>query len=97
MDEKEAKVSLSGADPLLPFYITADLWADGSIDISSEGKDPLSIETALDLARKLVEEHGGTMFIIECRVVRKITRRTARVQTIKTKPSRPQRALTGEK
>lgn len=86
---KIAKLSQEGADPALPFYITGDLWPDGSVDINSEGKDPLSLDVALEQAKELVEEHGGAMFVIECRVVRKITRRTARVQVIKTKSTRP--------
>lgn len=95
-EPKTAKLALSGADPLLPFYITGDLWPDGSVDINSEGKDPLSLECALDNAKELVEEHGGAMFVIECRVVRKVTRRSVRVQTIKTKPSRARASIKGE-
>jgi hypothetical protein len=78
-----------GADPKLPFYITGDLFLDGSVDIASEGKDPMSLEYALEHAKGLVEECGGTMYVIECRVVQKITRGRVRVESIKTKPKRP--------
>lgn len=82
------KMDVAGADPSLPFYVTADLFLDGSIDMNSEGKDPLSLETALEYAKESVEEHGGTIFVIECRAIRKITRRSPRVETIKTKAQR---------
>lgn len=94
-EQTTPKLSLQGADPQLPFYITGDLWLDGSVDISNEGKDALSLEAALDLAKEAVCENGGAMYVIECRVVRKITRRSVRVETIKTKPSRPERAKAG--
>lgn len=87
--ESKAGIELSGADPRLPFYITGDLNLDGSVDISSEGKDPLSLEAALDHAKMLVEDAGGTMFVIECRVVRKVTRGRLRIEPVKSAQSRP--------
>lgn len=88
-EQKTAKLSLRGADPLFPFYITGDLWPDGSVEIGNEGKDALSLEAALELAKEAVAEHGGAMYVVECRVVRKITRRSVKVETIKTRPARP--------
>jgi hypothetical protein len=94
-EQKTSKLSLSGADPKFPFYITGDLWPDGSVEICNEGKDSLSLEAAIELATDTVTEHGGTMYVVECRVVRKVTRRSVKVETIKTKSIRPEIAKAG--
>jgi hypothetical protein len=91
MDEKnphEPEVSLRGADPRLPFYITAGLNLDGSLDISSEGKDPLSLDAAIEHAMEFVKEHGDEQFVIECRAVKKVIFRRPRVESVKTKACR---------
>lgn len=86
-DNSKADIELDGADPKLPFYIVGNLNLDGSVDISSEGKDPLSLVVAMAHAQEIVEDSGGTIFVIECRVIRKVSRGRVRIETIKTKPS----------
>ncbi len=90
MDEKKTpELDLSGADPKLPFYITGCLNPDGSIDISSEGKDPLAFDVAVENAKDMIDNYGDdAIYVIECRAVRKIYRGKVRVEQVKTKAAR---------
>ena len=88
-EEKDADLDEPRADPKKPFYITAWLNLDGNLDISSEGKDPLSFETAFESAREQIDDHGDdAIYIIECRAIRRLTRGKIRIETVKTKSTR---------
>lgn len=88
-ETKKAQLELKGADPKLPFYITAWLNLDGSLDISSEGKDPLSLPYAVESAKDQCDSYGDeAIYVIECRVVRKVARGKIKVTPFKTKSSR---------
>jgi hypothetical protein len=73
-----------GADPRKPFYIVDEPGLNGRIDLNVEGKDTLSLQDAIDLAKERASA-GGTQFVIECRVVRKVVYRNPQVQVWKTK------------
>lgn len=88
-ENKKATLELSAADPKAPFYITAWLNLDGSHHISSEGKDTLAYEAALESAKEQIEAYGDdALYIIECRAIRKVSRGKIRVTPIKTRPKR---------
>jgi hypothetical protein len=88
-EKKKPDLELSGADPKLPFYITAWLNLDGSLDISSEGKDPLCFDVAIEHAKEQIDDYGdNVLYVIECRVVRRVTRGKIRVEKFKTKLAR---------
>jgi hypothetical protein len=53
---------------------------DDSLDVTSEGISPmLSLDDALEEATRQTNDHGGSHFIIECRVVAKVSRGQIRV------------------
>lgn len=89
-DEKQKpELRMVGADPKLPFYITSTLHTDGSLDVSSEGMDPLSLDAATARAKEMIEEYGDeAIFVVECRVVRKLYRGKVRVEPIKSRATR---------
>lgn len=89
-EERKQKPKLElAADPKLPFYITAWLDLDGSIDLASEEKDPLSLREALESAKEQIEEYGDdAIYVIECRAVRRVTKGKIRVEPFKTKATR---------
>lgn len=73
---------LDGAPLKKLFYISGDRNFDNSVGISGEGKTPMSLEDAMESVRDLVEDGGGEMYIIECRVIRRIVRGRVRIETI---------------
>jgi hypothetical protein len=88
-ETKKAQLELDGADPKLPFYITAWLNLDGSLDISSEGKDALSFATAVESAKDQCDSYGDeAIYVIECRAIRKVGRGKIKVTPFKTKSVR---------
>ncbi len=91
-DEAEVETNDNGdrlqRQPFLPFYIIAD--GDcGLVYVEDEGKDPLTFDAAMDVARQRVEDHGGVQFVVECRCIRRVQRGRLRVETVKQKKAKP--------
>lgn len=62
------------------FYIRGDQLPNGSLDIEAEGPEPmLSLADITERVSEMAEDHGGTHFIVECRVIRKVSRGKVRV------------------
>lgn len=58
--------------------------ADDTIDFACEGLDAShDIQEIIGLAVDMVEEHGGEIYVYECRPVRKIVRGKTRIITLK--------------
>jgi hypothetical protein len=80
----EIEIGETGADPRKPFYIVDEPQLNGRIDLNVEGKDVLSLQDAIELAKDRASS-GGHQFVIECRVVRKVVYRNPQVRVWKTR------------
>lgn len=67
--------------PGVTFYFTgAGDSDDDTIDVTSCGIDPrLSFDETLDIAWEETADHGGATFVIECKVVARVSRGKIRV------------------
>lgn len=76
---------MSKADPNQLFYIVADADLGGLIDLNIEGKDCLPIDEAIELAKERCGNDGHPQYVVECRVVRRVSRGKMRVETVQIK------------
>lgn len=75
MDEEKFEVK-----PGVTFYFYGAGNDDGTIDVTSEGITPLpDLDGAVSYASDLTTDHGGSHFVIECKVVAKVSRGQIRV------------------
>lgn len=66
--------------PGVTFYFYGSADDDDIIDVTSEGITPLaSLDGAISYATDLTMDHGGAHFVIECKVVAKVSRGKIRV------------------
>jgi hypothetical protein len=76
---------MSDLDPSKTFYIWADENPDGTLDIESEVPTPGPFNETLSRIKDIIDDHGGTMYLIECKCIRKIKRGKISVTPIKNK------------
>jgi hypothetical protein len=66
--------------PGVTFYFYGAGNDDDTIDVTSEGITPLpTLARAVDYATELTRDHGGAHFVIECKVVARVSRGRIRV------------------
>lgn len=66
--------------PGVTFYFYGSADDDEIIDVTSEGITPiLGFDDAVTFATDLTKDHGGAHFVIECKVVAKVSRGRVRV------------------
>lgn len=75
---------MTGLNPRKRFYISyGALNSDGTVDHTWEARDAHeTLEEAIAQATEEADQHGGELFVYECRPIKRIARITVRVEDV---------------